>query len=451
LVAVESSLQEVGRHRVKVSVTVPPDEAKPVLDLAYRHLAGSINVPGFRKGKAPRKVVEAQVGRGSVLQEFLEHALPEFYYRALREHELAPIADPEFDDVQVAEVESTGLSFTATVDVRPRITFSEEDYRGIRIERPVASVTEAEVDEQLERLRERFAELETVGHPARKGDYVLADIRSYIHEEEIPELTGQDVLYEVGTEAMVPELDKELEGARRGDILKLNASLPERFGERAGREVAFQVLVKEIKSKRLPALDEGFARTASEFETLEELRADIREKFRRLKEAQTDARIRDEALRLISEKVTADLPDRLIDQETESRVQSAQQRAELQGTTLEAVLQASDIEELQFRSDARAHAIKAVKADLALEAVARAEGIRVGDEELDRAVQALAREVGRSPKEVRQSLDRTGQITSLAGDIIRDKALTVVVEHAEVVGDDGSEPEPPQVEEGKDR
>jgi trigger factor len=447
----ESSLQEVGRHRVKVSVTVTPEEAKPVLDLAFRHLAGSINVPGFRKGKAPRRVVEAQVGRGPVLQEFLEHALPEFYYRALREHELAPIADPEFDDVQVAEVEATGLSFTATVDVRPRVAFTDEDYKGIRIERPVASVTEAEVDEQLDRLRERFAELETVGHPARKGDYVLADIRSYVHEEEIPELTGQDVLYEVGTEAMVPELDRELEGARRGDILKLNATLPERFGERAGQEVAFQVLVKEIKSKRLPALDDGFAKTASEFDTLEELRADVREKLRRLKEAQTDARIRDEALRLVSEKVAADLPDKLIDQETESRVQSARQRAELQGTTLEAVLQASDVEELQFRSDARAHAIRAVKADLALEAVARAEGIRVEDQELEQAVQALAREVGRSPKEVRRSLDRTGQITSLAGDIIRDKALGVVVEHAEVVGDDGSEVEPPQVEEGKDR
>jgi trigger factor len=451
LVAVESSLQEVGRHRVKVAVTVPPDEAKPVLDLAYRHLAGSINVPGFRKGKAPRKVIEAQVGRGTVLQEFLEHALPEFYYGALREHELAPIGDPVFDDVQVAEVEATGLSFTATVDVRPRITFSDQDYKGIRIERPVPSVTEAEVDEQLDRLRERFAELETVGHPARKGDYVLGDIRSYVHEEEIPELTGQDVLYEVGTEAMVPELDKELEGARRGDILKLNATLPERFGDRAGQEVAFQVLVKEIKSKRLPALDEGFAKTSSEFDTLEELRADVRKKMRRLKEAQTDARIRDEALRLVSEKVTADLPDRLIDQETESRVQSARQRAELQGTTLEAVLQASDIEELQFRSDARAHAVRAVKADLALEAVARAEGIRVKDEELEQAVQALARELGRSPKEVRRSLDRTGQITSLAGDIIRDKALGIVVENAEVVGDDGSEAEPPQVEEGKDR
>ncbi len=447
----DSSLQEVGRHRVKVSVTVAPEEAKPVLDLAFRHLAGSINVPGFRKGKAPRKVVEAQVGRGAVLQEFLEHALPEFYYRALREHELAPIADPEFDDVQVAEVEATGLSFTATVDVRPRVTFIDEDYKGIRIERPVASVTEAEVDEQLDRLRERFAELETVGHPARKGDYVLADIRSYVHEEEIPELTGQDVLYEVGTEAMVPELDRELEGARRGDILKLNAILPERFGERAGQEVAFQVLVKEIKSKRLPALDDSFAKTASEFDTLEELRADVREKLRRLKEAQTDARIRDEALRLVSEKVTADLPDKLIDQETESRVQSARQRAELQGTTLEAVLQASDVEELQFRSDARAHAIRAVKADLALEAVARAEGLQVADEEVDRAVQALAREVGRSPKEVRRSLDRTGQITSLAGDIIRDKALGVVVEHAEVTGEDESEVEPPQVEEGKGR
>jgi trigger factor len=445
----ESTLEEVGRHRVRVAATVTPEEARPVLDLAYRHLAGSISVPGFRKGKAPRKVVEAHVGRGAVLQEFLEHALPEFYYRALREHDLAPIGDPEFDDVQVAEVESNGLSFTATVDVRPRISFSEEDYKGLRIDRPVATVTEAEVDEQLDRLRERFAELETVGHPARRGDYVLADIRSYVHDQEIPELTGQDVLYEVGTEAMVPELDRELEGARRGDILKVNATLPERFGERAGQEVSFQVLVKEIKSKRLPALDDGFAKTASEFDTLDELRADIREKLRRLKEAQTDALIRDEALRLISEKVTADLPDRLIDQETESRVESARRRAELQGTTLEAVLQASDVEELQFRSDARAHAIRAVRADLALEAVARAEGIQVTDEELDRAVQALAREVGRSPKEVHRSLERTGQITSLAGDIIRDKALGVVVENAEIVG--GPEAEPPQDEEGTDR
>jgi trigger factor len=451
LVVVESSLEEVGRHRVKVSVTVSPEETKPSLDLAYRHLAGSINVPGFRKGKAPRQVVDAQVGRGAVLQEFLEHALPEFYYRALREHELAPIADPEFDDVKVAEVETSGLSFTATVDVRPRIAFAEEDYKGLRIERPVVSVTEAEVDEHLDRLRERFAELDTVGHPARKGDYVLADIRSYIHEEEIPELTGQDVLYEVGTEAIVPELDKELEGARRGDILKLNAALPERYGDRAGQEVSFQVLVKEIKSKRLPPLDDSFAKTASEFDTLDELRADVREKLRQLKAAQTDARIRDEALRLVSENVTADLPEKLIDQETESRVQGARQRAESQGTTLEAVLQASDVEELQFRSDARAHATRAVKADLALEAVARTEGLKVTDEELDRAVQALAKEVGRSAKEVRRSLERTGQITSLAGDIIRDKALGVVVENAEVVGEDESEAEPPQAEKGKDR
>ena len=445
----ESSLQEVGRHRVKVIASVKPEEAKPVLDLAYRHLAGSVNVPGFRKGKAPRKVVEAHVGRGAILQEFLEHALPEFYYRALREHDLAPIGDPEFDDVKVAEVETSGLSFTATVDVRPRLTFSEADYKGLRIDRPEASVTEAEVDEQLDRLRERFAELETVGHPARRGDYVLADIRSYVHDQEIPELTGQDVLYEVGTEAMVPELDKDLDGARRGDILKVNATLPDRFGERAGQEVSFQVLVKEIKSKRLPALDDGFAKTASEFDTLDKLRADVREKLRRLKDAQTDARIRDEALRLVSEKVTADLPDRLIDQETESRVDSARRRAELQGTTLEEVLKASDVEELQFRSDARAHATRAVKADLALEAVARAEGIRVTDEELDRAVQALSKEVGRSPKEVRRSLERTGQITSLAGDIIRDKALGVVVENAEIVG--GPEAEPPQDEEGTDR
>ncbi len=208
------------------------------------------------------------------------------------------------------------------------------------------------------------------------------------------------------------------------------------------------MLVKEVKAKKLPDLDDEFARVASEFETLEELRADVREKLGRIKEAAADAGVRDRALHALIEKVDVELPERLVDRETESRVESARQRAEQQGTTLEAILQASGVDELEFRSDARAHAVRALRADFGLEAVARAEEISVEKRELDETVAAIARDAGRDVKEVRKILEGTGQITSVAGDIIRKKALDHVVEHARVVGA-GSDDEPPS--EGKDQ
>jgi trigger factor len=439
----QTSLETVDKHRVKLSVEVPSEETTPVLDVAYRHLADQVSVPGFRKGKVPRKIIDAQAGRGAVLQEFLDHALPTFYLQAVQEHALAPIADPEFDDVDVSDVESSGLRFTAEVEVRPRVELAEADYKGIRIDRPLVEVPEREVDEQLDRLRERFAELESVGRPAARGDYVVADIRATVGgQEEVPELSGQGVLYEVGSGGLVPELDAELEGTRPGGIHKVGAKLPERFGDRAGQDVLFSVLVKEVKAKKLSPLDDEFAKTASEFDSLEALRADVRAKLGDLKEAQADARLRDEALRVLAAKVEdVELPDRLVDAETEARVDSARRRAERQGVTLEQFLQAADVEELQFRSDARSHAIRAIRADLALEAVARAEDLTVSDEDLDGVVKALAEDVGRSPKDVRRQLEATGQITSLAGDIIRDRALNLVVEHAEVARADSEQTE----------
>jgi trigger factor len=436
----QTNVETVDKHRIRLTVEVSPDEAKPVLDLAYRHLADQVRVPGFRKGKVPRKIIDAQVGEGGVLQEFLEHALPTFYLRAVREHSLAPITDPEFADLDASDVERQGLRFAATMEVRPRVQLDEKDYKGIRIDRPSVEVTEREVDEQLDRLRDRFAELEAVGRPAARGDYVVADIRASVHGEDVPEASGQGVLYEVGSGALVPELDSELEGARPGGIHKLNATLPERFGERAGQEVTLSILVKEVKGKKLPALDDEFAKTTSEFDSLDELRADVRTKLGAVKEAQADAALRDEALRALSAKVDdVELPDRLVEAETESRIESARRRAERQGVTLEEFLKAADIDELQFRADARGHAIRAIRADLALEAVARAEDLQVTDDDLDQVVAALAQDVGRPPREVRRSLEAGGQMTSLAGDIIRDRALTLVVENAEVVTAETSE------------
>ncbi|HEX2026258.1 MAG TPA: trigger factor [Actinomycetota bacterium] len=432
----ETTLEDVGKHRVKLSVDVPPEETRPVLDLAYRHLAGSVSVPGFRKGKAPRRVIEAQLGEGAVLREFLDHALPDFYLRAVREHGLAPVGEPEFDDLDVGDVEKAGLRFTATIDVRPRVEFSESDYKGLRLERPSTAVSDGEVDEQMDRLRDRFAQLESVGHPARPGDFVVADITATSGGEDIPGVGGQGVLYEIGTEQLGEAFDKELEGTRPGGIHKVTTSVPPPTGEGPGREVSFSILVKEVKAKRLPALDDEFARTASEFDTLDELREDVRSKLATLKEARADAGLREEALRVLSQKVAdVEVPDSLVDRETESRVESARRRLQQQGATLEQFLQATGTTELEFRSDARGHAVRAIRADLALEAVARAEDLTVTDEDLDQVVVALAKDVDRPVKEVRRQLEASGQVTSLAGDIIRDRALNLVVENAEVIAE----------------
>ncbi len=427
----ETTLEETAKHRVRLKVEVPPEEFGRDLDAAYRRIAEQVRIPGFRKGKGPRKVIDAKVGRDAVLEEFLSDAVPAYYERALREHELAPIASPDISLEQVEE--GKPLVFTAEVEVRPRLRL--DDYKGIRVERPRVEVSEAEVDEMVDRLRERFAELEVVSRPARRGDFVVADIRATVHEEEVPEATRPGYLYEVGRGEFGPKLDEELEGKRAGDILRFNQTLPEGFGERTGQEVSFTVLLKEVKAKRLPAADDGFARTASEFDTLEELRADLREKLRAAKEREADRVVRDRVLQALVERVDVELPDRLVDEETERRVEAARERAARMGLTIGEVLGAQGWDELRFRADARAHAIRAIKADLVLEAVARQEGIEVTAEELGREIAGIAASLGRDPKEVAATLERSGQIVTLAGDIIRSKALDLLVEHAEIASE----------------
>jgi trigger factor len=441
----QATVEETDKHTVRLTVEVPPDELGRDLDRTYRSIAQQVKVPGFRKGKTPRRIIDAQIGRDAVIQEFLQDAVPDYYLRAVREHELAPIDDPDIsldtDDVQ----EGRPLVFTATVEVRPRLTL--EDYRGIPVEYPSVDVSEQDVDETLDRLRDRFAELEAVGHPARRGDYVVADIRAYVHDREIEAVTREDHLYEVGSGEFVPKLDDELEGRRSGEILKFNTVIPEGSGELAGQEVSFQVLVKEVKSKRLPSADDDFARTASEFDTIAELREDIRTKLRAVRERQADGALRDLVLQALLDRVDVDLPEKLIDHETQHRIRSAEERADQMGVPLPELLEAQGFDELRFRGDARAHAIRAIKADLILEAVARQEELRVTPEELSAEIGRLAQALGRDPKEFARNLQRSGQVTSLAGDIIRSKALDFLVEHAEVSGGPSRE-EGPEAPEG---
>src|SRR5712692_8393552 len=435
-----------------MSVEVEAEEVARDLDRAYRKVAGEVKIPGFRKGRVPRQIIDARIGREHVLEEFVKDSIPSYYVRAIRENGLAPISEPEIDLDQVEE--GKPLKFTATVEFRPRITLLPDQYRGIHVQAPDIEPSETEIGSFIDRLRDRFAELDVVERPARRGDYALADVRAHIHDREIAEATRLGFLSEVGSEELVPELDKELEGKRKGEILKFNAVLPEGFKDLAGTEVTFQVLIKEVKAKKLPTLDDGFATTASEFDTIGELREDIRAKLRQLKEAESRREVRDLVLARVVDSLDIDLPERLVDEETDHRVAHANERAQRAGITLESALASQGWDELRFRSDARAHAIRALKSDLVLEAVARQEELTVTQEDIDREIQALAEASGRDPKEVRKIIDRSGEVRSLAGDIIRTKALDYLVESADVATEDApGTPEhdlSPSQEEGDD-
>lgn len=440
----QTTVEETDVHTVKLTVEVEPERFGKDLDRAYRKVAREVRIPGFRKGKVPRKVIDAQIGREAVLGEFLEDSVPEYYREALREAELAPIAEPDIDLGQLEE--GKPFVFSVVVEVRPRLKLEEGDYKGVKVQRPSVEVTDEEVDALLESLRERFAELETVQRPATTGDYVVIDLRATIHDEEVPEATRQDFLYEVGTGEFTGALDQQLEGKRAGEIMRFNASLDERFGDRAGQEVSFQVLVKEVKGKRLPAADDAFAKTASEFDTLEELKASLREQIGTNKERAADAEVRDRVLQALVDATQVDLPETLIDDETEHRVQHARERAEQLGVTIDELLKLQGLDEERFRADAREHAVRAIMADLVLEGVARSEDLQVTAEELGSEIGQLAKALGREPKEVATTLDRSGQVVALAGDIIRSKALDVLVEHADVTpeGDAAKETRAPE-------
>jgi trigger factor len=265
------------------------------------------------------------------------------------------------------------------------------------------------------------------------------DVRATVHGVEVPEGTRQDYLYGVGSGEFGDVLDKEVEGKRAGEILKFNDALGPGAGERAGQEVAFQVLIKEVKGKKLPAADDEFAKVASEFDTLEELKQSLRDQLLRNRERGADAEVRDLVLQAMIDSVEVDLPDTLIDEEVQHRVQHAQERAEQAGMTLPQLLQTQGFDELRFRADARDHAIRAIKADLVLEAVARREDLQVTPEELGREIAGLAQALGREPKDLAKSLDRSGQVVALAGDIIRSKALDLLVEHADIHSDTGQQ------------
>lgn len=428
-----STVEPLEGNKVRLRIAVPAAEFEKALDAAYRKISREVRIPGFRPGKAPRQLIESRIGTDVAREQALRDAVPEYYADAVIEADLDPIAPPEIDITGGRE--DGDVEFDAVVEIRPEIDL--EGYNGLAVTLDAVTVTDAEVDTQLDALRERFADLEESPRPLDSGDFAQIDITGYVHDEVIDGLSATDFLYEVGSGLIVPKLDDELAGKRPGDILKFNDVLTERFGERAGQDVAFSVLVKEAKRKVLPEADDAWAAEASEFDTLAELRADVRNRLELVRKVQGQVALREKVLEAAAELVDIEAPEPLVRDEMERRVHDMVHRLEEQGVTIQQYLAANAMEQEAFLSGVRAGSTAAVKADMALRSVITKEGLDATDDELDAEVGRLAERMKLKPEKLRRELDRNGRIEAVRSDVARGKALQFLVDHARVIDANG--------------
>jgi trigger factor len=433
--------ERLEANKAKLRVEVPEASLKPALDAAYRRWSNEIRVPGFRKGKVPRQLIDQRVGPEAIREEALRDALPDLYVSALESEELEAIAPPE---IEVVSFESgVPIVFEATVDLRPEVVLPE--YSDITVEAPSSELRDEDLKDQLDRLRDRFAELETIGRAARKGDFVVIDLKGYRGEELVEGVSAPDLLHEIGSGQGPPKLDDEVEGSKPGDIMKFTDTVGEGAGEPAGSsatsdgpqetmEVSFTVLVKEVKAKKLPELDDEFAANVGEFETLDELKDDLRQRLGEYQRQVAEQQVRNLVLERFVEAAELKAPERLVDDEVKHRMEHIEQDLASAGMTLEQYSEQTGSTELEVRSEVREQAAQSVKAELLLEEVVRRADIKVDDDDLGREIAYLSAQTNTEPGELAKELASSGRLRGLVADIMRRKALDHVVEQVNVVG-----------------
>lgn len=426
----KSTVEALEGNKVKLSIAVDEAEFEADIDAAFKRIAREVRLPGFRPGKAPRKVLEARIGLEAARGEAFEQALPKYYLEAVDEHDVDVIAQPEWEIT--AGQESGDVAFEATVEVRPIVTVG--GYDGLRVTIPSPHVDAEEIDARIDRLRESFAELQDVERPAQTGDNVTIDIAGSREGEAMDGLTAEDYMYEVGSGTIVPELDEQLAGAKVGAVLEFTADHPLPDED----PVDFKVEVKGIKEKVLPEADDAFAAEASEFETIEELRADLEKRFGVVKKMQATMAVQQKTAEALAELVEEDAPEALVNQEMQNRLEDLGMRLQAQGIGIEQYLAQTGQDQEAFVSELRETAAQGVKVDLALRAVAVAEELEVDDEELEAEYEAVAERVGQKVAQVRKQLERNGQVAAVRSDLRTRKALEWLTEHVELVDEGGN-------------
>ncbi len=410
----KSTAETLSPTRVKLTVEVPFDELAPSLDAAYQAIAKQVSIPGFRKGKVPARIIDQRVGRGAVLEEAVNEILPKAYEDALRENSVVPLGRPDVEVTEIADGQS--LTFTAEVDIRPE--FDLPDYSGIAVEVDDAVVSDDDVEEQLTGLRGRFASLTPVERPAADGDVLLVDLLGYEADgSSVEDLSGHALSYELGTDGMLPGFDDAVRGATAGETRTFEFT-PE-GGEYVGRPLTVNVTVSAVRERALPAADDDFAQLASEFDTIGELREDIRTRLGRVRVLEQGMQARGKVHEALLGLVDFPLPEGVVRQEVEDHFADGH---------------AGDDE---HRAEVEREARDGLRSRLLLDKIAEAEEISVGESELSAWLLQNAPRYGMSPDAFAQALVQAGQLPMAIGDIRRAKALAVVTTKARVVDASG--------------
>ncbi|MGH3976724.1 MAG: trigger factor, partial [Pseudonocardiaceae bacterium] len=372
----KSTVEQLSPTRVKINVEVPFDELKPDFDRAYKKIAQQVRIPGFRPGKAPARILEQRLGRGVVLDEVVNEAVPAKYVELVASGEVRPLGRPEIEVTKIEDGDH--LVFTAEVDVRPEIEMPAFGELAVSVDD--VEVTDAEVGEQLDGLRSRFGTLTGVDRPARQDDFVALDLSATIDGEEIEELATTGLSYQIGSGELVDGIDDALVGALSGEERVFTTTLA--AGQHAGQQAEVTAKVQAVKERELPAADDEFAQLASEFDTIDDLRNDLRERLGRVKAMQQGAQARDRVLQALLAAAEVPLPESIVKAELESRKHDALHAFEHDQQRLDQWLEQQGHTAEEFESDLRNAAQETVKARLLLDAIADAEELSVTDEEL---------------------------------------------------------------------
>lgn len=427
----KTDVEELSPTRVKLTIEVPFEELKSSLDKAYREVARQVRVPGFRPGRVPPRIIDQRFGRGVVLEQAVNDAVPQLYGQALQEHEVFALGQPELEITKLDDGKE--LAFTAEVDVRPK--FDLPELTGLPVTVDSAVVTPDEVEEYIGGLRERFASLQSADRPVRDGDYTSVDLSASVDGEPVEDAQASGLSYEVGSGTLLDGLDEALQGMSAGESKTFSTELA--GGEHGGEQAEVTVTVHSVKIKELPELDDEFAQSASEFDTLGELRAGTRTQLETIKRMQQARQARDRALDAVLAKVDIPLPDSLVQGEIDARRANLDEQLERAGTTREAYLQSSGQTGQQLEADVAEGARKSVKAQFVLDQLAQNEDLNVEQDELNAYVIEQAYRMGVQPDRLAQEITEHGQIGSVVADVLRGKALNLITERVTVTDDAG--------------
>jgi trigger factor len=429
---VKSTVEKLSPTRVRINVEVPFTELQPDFDKAYKELAKQVRLPGFRPGKAPAKLLEARIGREAMLDQVVGDAVPGRYTEAVTSSDVNPLGQPE---IEITNKEyGQDLIFTAEVDIRPEIELP--DLKELKITVDPIEVTDEEVDAELQSLRARFGTLKGVERAAENGDFVSIDLSATVDGKEVPEAATEGLSHEVGSGQLIDGLDDAIVGLKEGESRVFTTTLA--AGEQAGQEAQVTVTVKSVKERELPEPDDEFAQLASEFDTIDELQANLTEQVRRTKRIQQAEQIRDKALEVLLEQVEVPLPEKIVQAQVDDTLHNAIHSLEHDEARFAEALEAQGSTREEFDADNRTNAEKAVKTQLLMDAIADKLNVQVGQNDLTERLVLMSRQYGLEPQQLLQYLQENNQLPAMFADVRRGLTVAAVVHDATVTDTDGN-------------